>query len=156
MSDFIPALFRSLLLSKNLFSQTLTHITQALISFCRLIVSVLHTNSVFSWFLLMCSPFGPTLTGNQNVPKKTLVGDSSGLQNKPRLWGSLRADEIKLWLTPVGYPGDKNGLVSKTLDQETTGSGDKNELTPTVMTRGLFPRKRKVIPWGTAFVFTES
>ena len=24
------------------------------------------------------------------------------------------------------------------------------------MTRGLFPRKRKVIPWGTAFVFTES
>ena len=30
----------------------------------RLIVSVLHTNSVFSWFLLMCSPFGPRLTVN--------------------------------------------------------------------------------------------
>ena len=24
------------------------------------------------------------------------------------------------------------------------------------MTRGLFPRKRKVILWGTAFLFTES
>ena len=32
---------------------------------------------------VVCSPFGPTLTVNQNVPKKTLFGDSSGLQNKP-------------------------------------------------------------------------
>ena len=55
----------AILLSQCLFAKRIekkTHITQTIV--CRLIVSVLQTNSVFSRFLLLSSSFNPKLSVN--------------------------------------------------------------------------------------------
>ena len=61
----------AILLSQCLFAKRIekkkTHITQTIV--CRLIVSVLQTNSVFSRFLLLSSSFNPKLSVNPSWVK---------------------------------------------------------------------------------------
>ena len=77
-----------------------THITQTIV--CRLIVSVLQTNSVFSRFLLLSSSFNSKLSVNPSWVKWCIFKTSQ------RSHSLERAQEVKFF--PSGAVRDKNPL----------------------------------------------
>ena len=94
----------AILLSQCLFTKRIekkkTHITQTIV--CRLIVSVLQTNSVFSRFLLLSSSFNSKLSVNPSWVKWCIFKTSQ------RSHSLERAQEVKF--SPSGAVRDKNPL----------------------------------------------
>ena len=101
-----PPLYRSLrycfpsVCSPNVLKKKKTHITQTIV--CRLIVSVLQTNSVFSRFLLLSSSFNSKLSVNPSWVKWCIFKTSQ------RSHSLERAQEVKFF--PSGAVRDKNPL----------------------------------------------
>ena len=122
------------------------HVTQTIV--CRLIVSVLQTNSVFSRFLLLSSSFNSKLSVNPSWVKWCIFKTSQKSHPLERTqevkffpqWSgegqkSLSSDICKFCTHATGCPKFSDirwrllpePLVSRPRDQETTGSGDENE-----------------------------